>query len=855
MTGIAAVFRHEIRLLLYSPLSFLFLAGFLLALSSAIFLIADFYSTDEASIHLMLLFAPWVGIVLVPALAMGMWTDDRTDKSAEIVLTLPLSLTSIVIGKFLAGNAVLIGALLFTFPFPLTVVYLGEPDVPRILAGYMALALLLAMFFAIALFTAALVRDRVGAYIVGIGLLFIVMLIGWDVFSNFLKPIFSPKVIDITVLYSPRTWLLRMGAGLIDLAGLIYFLGGIGAALTATSLVVSTRRSKSQRGSRLLYFWASLTSLMLVAVPFIASKPFAFDWTAEKEYSLHDGSKNILQKLPYDTVITFYWSAEEAAIPVMIKSHARRIRKLLESMAAHANGKIKVQEIDPKPDTDEELRAISDGVRRIPMSSGDHFYLGLTITHKERVGNIPYLDIARDRFLEYDIAIALNGLTRASTPKIGVISPLLPSITAVRQANSMSFMAELKRSYDIAVIPYFKTKIPDGLSALLVIDASILRSEMLYAIDQFVMKGGSLIVMVDPFLRFKRGSNMVNPAPSAEINDISDLLEKWGVRYVHNQIVGDARSASSVEDRNKARISFPYWMRIRRSGLGSNHPASASLNEVFMVEPGALEFESSKRVIPLVFTSSQSGVQPRNGYGNRTPGELASSFQSDNKVRNIAAAIHSPFMSSFVNAPNSDDKELPRPKHLNQSTGQPVVFVVADVDWLFDPFSLQSLNISGRTVVRPLNDNLSFLLNLVEHAAGNNDLSMIRSRGRLQRPFTRVQTLFQKVNDEFRVKENILSTKVKEIEEAMDSSLKIAGETSIGKHSNSTIQEIKAFRRDLVGARLRLREVRRLIRTEVENLGRILSTVNLASGPTLVLILWVLTFFYRRRGQRNNILN
>jgi len=366
------------------------------------------------------------------------------------------------------------------------------------------------------------------------------------------------------------------------------------------------------------------------------------------------------------------------------------------------------------------------------------------------------------------------------------------------------------------------------------------------------MKGGSLIVMVDPFLRFKRGSNVVNPAPSTEINDISDLLKNWGVRYLHNQIVGDARAASSVQDRNKAQINFPFWMRIRRSGLGSNHPASASLNEVFMVEPGALEFKPSKKVIPLVFTSSQSGTQPRKNYGKRTPGELAGSFQSDNKIRNIAAAIHSPFISSFLKAPDSVHKNLSNPKHLNQSTGQPVVYAVADVDWLFDPFSLQSLNISGRTIVRPLNDNLSFLLNLVEHATGNDDLSMIRSRGRLQRPFTRVQALFQRVNEEFRVKENILSTKVKKIEEEMGSSLKVAEETAMGKHSNSAIQEIKAFRRELVDTRLRLREVRRLIRTEVEFLGTVISLINIVSGPSLVLMVWTLTFFYRRRARRNN---
>ncbi len=851
MTNTAAVFKHEVRLLIYSPVSFLFLGGFLLALSSAIFLVADFYSTDEASIHLMLLFLPWIGIVLVPALAMSMWEDDRNDKSAELVFTMPLTLSSIVIGKYLAGSAVLMGTLCLTFPFPLTVVYLGEPDISRILAGYLALSFLMAMFFAVALFAAALVREKVGAFILGLGLLFILMLLGWDVLTNFLKPFVSSKVLDTITLYSPRTWLLRMGTGFIDLAGLIYFLASVIITLLATSIVISLKYSRAKREKRVLYITIVFITCILMTVPYVAERPLAFDWTEENEFSLHHVSKNVLKKLPRDTVINFYWSGGEPTVPVIIKSHARRIRTLLKSVAAHAADKIEINEIDPRPDTNEELRAISHGVRRIPMSSGDYFYLGLTVSHKNRVGNIPYLDIARDRFLEYDIAVALNGLTQPSTPKIGVISPLLPSITAIRQTNNMSFMSELKRSYDIAVIPYFKTKIPDNISALLVIDASILRGEMLYAIDQFVMKGGSLIVMVDPFMRFKRGSNMVNPEPSKEINDISDLLKKWGVRYVHDQIVGDARSASSVEASNNTRISFPYWMRIRRSGLSSDHPTSASLNEVFMVEPGVLDFETSNKIIPLVYTSPQSGTQPRNGYGTRSPGDLARSFQSDKKVRSIAVAIKGPFTSGFSKTKDAIETAPDIPKHLTRSTGDPVVFVIADVDWLFDPFSLQRINISGRTVVRPLNDNLSFFLNLVEYASDNNNLSLIRSRGRIQRPFTRVQTLFQEVNDEFRNKENILATEVEKIEAAMASKLEGTATNKIAKHSNSTTEEIRAFRQNLVEARLRLRKIRRLIRAEIEGLGRVLSIINIASGPTLVLMLWTLTILFRRREFKN----
>ena len=142
MTAISAVCRHELRLLLYAPLSYLFIVGFLLSLSSAIFLIADFYRTDEASIQLMLLFTPWVGIVLVPALAMGMWANEQLDKSAELIATLPLPVVSVVAGKFFAGFLVLLLALAFTVPIPITVAFLGEPDFMCMAAGYLALALM-----------------------------------------------------------------------------------------------------------------------------------------------------------------------------------------------------------------------------------------------------------------------------------------------------------------------------------------------------------------------------------------------------------------------------------------------------------------------------------------------------------------------------------------------------------------------------------------------------------------------------------------------------------------------------------------------------------------------------------------
>ena len=306
MTAIAAVCRHELRLLLYTPLSYLFIVGFLLSLSSAIFLIADFYGTDEASIQLMLLFTPWVGIVLVPALAMGMWANEQLDKSAELTATLPLPVISVVAGKFLAGFLVLLMTLAFTAPFPVTVAFLGEPDFMCMAAGYLALALMLGLFFAISLFAAVLVRNQVGGFVVGLGILFVLMLMGWDVFTNLLKGILAPEAIEGLSLYSPRTWLLRMGDGSIELAAIFYFVAGTGAALTGTGMMISKKTALFHLRKPAVGLGAFSILLLLALVTPLANLPLALDWTAEKEFSLHSGTMDVIGKLLLSKLIFFF---------------------------------------------------------------------------------------------------------------------------------------------------------------------------------------------------------------------------------------------------------------------------------------------------------------------------------------------------------------------------------------------------------------------------------------------------------------------------------------------------------------------------------------------------------------------
>ena len=847
-TGTLAVFRHELRLLLFSPLSYLFQLGFLLALSACVFLIADFYATDEASIQPMLTFLPWVALIFVPALAMRSWIDEHSDRGVELIMTLPLQLSAVVIGKFLSGYTVLLVTLLFTLPLVATTYYLGDPDLGVMFASYFASALMLAVYYAISLFAAALSRDQIGAFVISLALLFIVLLFGWDVFGRLLHGQIPPSVVETLSLYSPKTWLNRLSRGLIDFSGIFYAIAVTTAALTGSGMII---RSRYQRISttRVASLWIIIlisTVLLGLLIPLSTRIPGNLDLTAEKEFTPHQGTLDILKKLSAETKLTLYWSSQEPSIPSQIKSHAQRVKNLLNTLASRSDGRLSIQIINPLPDTDDELKAQGLGIKRIPMSSGDHFYLGMTFQQGGRISSIPYLDIRRDRHLEYDVALGLNGLGRTQTPKIGILSPLVPSTAAIGNREGMSFITELKRAYDLAVIPHFKNSLPDGLDVLLLIDTTILRREMLYAIDQFVMNGGGLVVLMDPYLRFNRASNVVNPSPSKEINDISDILHKYGIKYVGNSVVGDGELASVVAEKSQKRMSFPFWMRISKKGLSEYHPATADLNEVFMVEAGSLEIIEKERGTALITTTNNSGALDRKNFFDKTPSQLAQAFSPDNRQRIIAAHLKGPYNSAFTSPP----QEIKNLRHLGKSDGLgAAVFVVADIDWLFDPFSLQQSNIGGQLAVRPLNDNLAFLLNIIEFASGDAALIAIRSRGKLKRPFKRVAKLFLAAEEEFKEQEMLLAGKVAEIESRI---ARYSSSASKDKKSQLPIgikEDLKNFRMELLPARRELRSVRFKIRNKVNSLGRHLTLLNLLAGPVLVAIwgIWITTLRRRKR--------
>ena len=210
-------------------------------------------------------------------------------------------------GKFLAGYAILLVTLMFTLPMVGTVYHLGNPDTGVLCASYLASALMLAVYYAISLFAASLSRDQVGAFVISLAFLFVLMLLGWDVFGRLLQGTIPVAVADVLAFYSPNTWLIRLSRGLIDFPGIFYSISVSLAALAAAGIIIRQRYRGVVTVTASGGVWGKIVGGLIVLgllIPLSTRVPVGLDLTAEQEFTLHEGTIEVLEKLPPGTTIT-----------------------------------------------------------------------------------------------------------------------------------------------------------------------------------------------------------------------------------------------------------------------------------------------------------------------------------------------------------------------------------------------------------------------------------------------------------------------------------------------------------------------------------------------------------------------
>ena len=235
---VRAIAQREFAAYFATPLAYVFLCVFLIAAAACTFQLGGFYERGQADLEPFFTFHPWLYLLLVPAVSMRTWAEERASGTLELLLTLPLRRGAAVLGKFLAGLAFLALALGLTFPVWLTVNFLGHPDNGAILAAYLGSLAMAAAFLAVGSCVSALTRSQVIAFVLTVSICFLLLLAGHPLVLDAFRPWAPAALVDGIAAMSFLTHFESIARGVIDLRDVLYFGATIGVSLYATTLVL-----------------------------------------------------------------------------------------------------------------------------------------------------------------------------------------------------------------------------------------------------------------------------------------------------------------------------------------------------------------------------------------------------------------------------------------------------------------------------------------------------------------------------------------------------------------------------------------------------------------------------------------
>jgi ABC-2 type transport system permease protein len=241
--NVGALIKKELAGYFGSPVAYVFIVVFLMMCGFLTFIVSGFYEVGQADLRIFFEWQPWLYLFLVPAVAMRLWAEERRGRTIELLLTLPVTVTEVVVGKFLAAWIFVALALLLTLPLPLSVLYLGAPDVGAMLSGYFGSFLLAGAYLSVGSMTSSLTRNQVVSFILSVVLCLVFVLAGWEPVMDALSERAPLWLLEVVAGFSFVPHFAAMERGIVDLRDVLYYVSVIFFMLFGTAVIVQNRRT------------------------------------------------------------------------------------------------------------------------------------------------------------------------------------------------------------------------------------------------------------------------------------------------------------------------------------------------------------------------------------------------------------------------------------------------------------------------------------------------------------------------------------------------------------------------------------------------------------------------------------
>ena len=667
---------------------------------------------------------------------------------------------------------------------------------------------------------------------------------------------------------------------------------------------------------------------LIFAVAVISLLPgWRIDLTEDNLYSLSDGTRNIVASLEHPIELMFFYSDSAIEDLPQIRSYGTRVQELLREIVIASNGRLSMSVIDPEPFSEEEDLATQYGIQTVPVTQGGAaIYFGLVVIQNDVDGDNPFalpvmqtMPLIRpdqEQFLEYEFLKLITRVGNPDVPVVGLLTeldidggfnPIMGQAT--QQWMVMDFIRQL---YEVRRVDIAAADIDEDIDILMIVHPQDLSQQMLYAIDQHVMRGGKTMVFLDP-----SADSMVTRSPQGNLipagmsSDLPGLLAAWGVAYASDKVLTDSDLALRVRmGQNQQPESHLGMLGAHRDNLAGDDIITNRLETINFSSSGAIAAAENASTVfePLIQSSTNAMLMDAGFLEDVTePSILFDEFVSAQQSFVIAARVSGVIDSAFPDgrpvdeemeveaaeetdvevaeeteveaAEETDDEESqvddtdsvdviaadastgvdddpgveeesPGADHIVSSNGEVNIVIFADTDMLSDRLWVQVAQFLGQRIPQPFANNGDIVINTLDNLSGSADLVSIRSRGTYSRPFTRVLNLQREADDRLRIEESGLLDRLTETEEALTELNQTEDGELVGQIAPEIQAEIDQFNAELLDTRRRLRDVRFQLTEDIEQLGATLKAINTGLIPILLTLLLLGASYLRARRHR-----
>lgn len=749
---IKVLFLRDLRLYFASPSGYVFITLFIFLSAFAAFWQERFFMNNLANLNLLNVVFPYLLLFFIPALTMGVWSDEKRQGTDELLLTLPATDLEIVLGKYLAALGVYSASLALSLSHVLVLIFLGGPDFGLMFGNYLGFWFIGASFIAVGMLASLLSPNVTLSFVMG------AIFCSVFTFINDVGSIFGKSVENSLAALTVFGPFADFSRGVISLSGFLYFLSLAGVMLYINIILIGKRHwPQKADGYDMWIHYAGRAVAVIIAVisinVILGRISLRLDVTAEQMHSLSGETHRLLDDIPDDhrVLIQVYVSDD---VPQQYVQTRENLLSFLAEIDAVAGGKVEVliHRTEPFSAEARDAREKFGILPREMLETGSaraqvmQVFMGVAFTSGAEEEVIPFFD--RGLPTEYELTRSIRVVAKAERKKIGVLTTGAKlfgglDFQTMQSAPAWQVVEELKKQYDVSQISA-ADPITEPLDGLVAVLPSSLPQEELDNLLDYVFAGNPTLIVVDPFPYFNislapvenPGANQ-NPfmnqgPPPASKGDILGLMGVLGVQWNPGQVIWDNYNPHPDLAQLPPEFVFLGANNEDSQAFNPDHLASSKLQEMLMLFPGSIKKtpESQYDFIPLLKSSAASGslmyrqMVQRSFLGTQMVYQNLPHYP-DNSEHIIAAHIRS------VTSPGDSTSDR---------FGKVNAIVIADIDFISDQFfAIRSQGFENLNF-----DNVNFFLNSMDILV--NDESFIDLRNRRVQHRT-LETVESRVRD------------------------------------------------------------------------------------------------------------